>query len=114
MGFETAAAAARVVGGGGVGGLDRGGEGGSEGNSGGLTTKSVERWKAEMPTEAQMLPRDKYSMFDRKEKGYRKGVHSESPFIYFRHSFSGPVSLVTWYHLAWASLSSETGGDSPE
>ena len=24
-----------------------------------------------------MRPRDKYSMFDRKEKGYRKGVHSE-------------------------------------
>ncbi|KAI5362537.1 Putative ribosomal protein L31 [Septoria linicola] len=39
------------------------------------TTKLIERWKAEMPTEAEMLPRDKYSMFDKKVKGYRKGVH---------------------------------------
>lgn len=31
-----------------------------------------------MPTEAEMLPRDKYTMFDRKEKRYRKGIHSES------------------------------------
>ncbi|MCJ1412510.1 hypothetical protein MMC19_006605 [Ptychographa xylographoides] len=41
----------------------------------GLTTKAVERWKAEMPTEQEMLPKDKYTMFDRKEKRYRKGVH---------------------------------------
>ena len=32
-----------------------------------------------MPTEAEMLPKDKYTMFDRKEKRYRKGIHSESP-----------------------------------
>ena len=43
----------------------------------GVTTKSVERWKAEMPTEQEMLPKDKYSLFDRKEKKYRKGIHSE-------------------------------------
>ncbi|GAB7347363.1 hypothetical protein MBLNU459_g4298t2 [Dothideomycetes sp. NU459] len=40
------------------------------------TIKLIERWKNEMPTEAEMLPRDKYSMFDRKAKGYRKGVHN--------------------------------------
>ncbi|KAK5123741.1 hypothetical protein LTR85_002377 [Meristemomyces frigidus] len=39
------------------------------------TIKLLERWKAEMPTEQEMLPRDKYTMFDRKAKGYRKGVH---------------------------------------
>lgn len=39
------------------------------------TMKVLERWKAEMPTEAEMLPRDKYTMFDRKHRGYRKGVH---------------------------------------
>ncbi|KAF1344001.1 mitochondrial ribosomal protein L31-domain-containing protein [Delphinella strobiligena] len=39
------------------------------------TIKLIERWKAEMPTEAEMLPRDKYTMFDRKAKHYRKGVH---------------------------------------
>lgn len=44
----------------------------------GETVKSIETWKAEMPTEAEMLPRDKYTMFDRKEKRYRKGIHSES------------------------------------
>ena len=44
----------------------------------GATTKVVERWKEEMPTEQEMLPKDKYTMFDRKEKGYRKGIHSQS------------------------------------
>ncbi|KAF2768355.1 hypothetical protein EJ03DRAFT_344008 [Teratosphaeria nubilosa] len=39
------------------------------------TIKLIERWKAEMPPEAEMLPRDKYTMFDRKQRGYRKGVH---------------------------------------
>jgi len=39
------------------------------------TIKLIERWKAEMPTEQEMLPRDKYTMFDRKAKGYRKGIH---------------------------------------
>ncbi|KAF7559969.1 hypothetical protein G7046_g4184 [Stylonectria norvegica] len=41
----------------------------------GQTLEALERWKAEMPTEAEMLPRDKYTMFDRKEKKYRKGIH---------------------------------------
>jgi len=39
------------------------------------TIKLLERWKADMPTEGEMLPRDKYTMFDRKQRGYRKGVH---------------------------------------
>jgi hypothetical protein len=39
------------------------------------TIKLIERWKAEMPTEQEMLPRDKYTMFDKKAKKYRKGVH---------------------------------------
>ncbi|EME45749.1 hypothetical protein DOTSEDRAFT_171335 [Dothistroma septosporum NZE10] len=39
------------------------------------TIKLIERWKAEMPTEQEMLPRDKYTMFDKKVRGYRKGVH---------------------------------------
>ena len=44
----------------------------------GQSTKAVERWKEEMPREDQMLPRDKYTIFDRKEKKYRKGIHSEA------------------------------------
>jgi Mitochondrial ribosomal protein L31 len=48
----------------------------------GLTTKAVERWKDEMPTEAEMLPKDKYTIFDRKEKKYRKGIHSKFSSIY--------------------------------
>ena len=43
-----------------------------------MTGKSVERWKEEMPKEEEMRPKDKYTMFDRKEKRYRKGIHSES------------------------------------
>lgn len=42
----------------------------------GQTLEAIERWKAEMPIEEEMLPRDKYTMFDRKEKKYRKGIHS--------------------------------------
>ena len=30
-----------------------------------------------MPAEREMRPRDKYTVFDRKAKGYRKGIHSE-------------------------------------
>ncbi|KAL3471924.1 mitochondrial ribosomal protein L31-domain-containing protein [Aspergillus californicus] len=41
----------------------------------GETTKPVERWYREMPREEEMLPRDKYTLFDKKEKTYRKGIH---------------------------------------
>lgn len=45
------------------------------------STTKLERWKEEMPTEAEMRPKDKYTMFDRKEKRYRKGIHSKlTPF----------------------------------
>ena len=43
----------------------------------GITTKAVERWKEEMPVEQEMVPRDKYTIFDRKEKKYRKSIRSE-------------------------------------
>jgi hypothetical protein len=43
----------------------------------GLSMKKVDRWKMEMPTEQEMLPKDKYTVFDRKVKRYRKGIHSE-------------------------------------
>lgn len=41
----------------------------------GTTVAAVERWKEEMPTETEMPARDKYTIFDRKAKGYRKAVH---------------------------------------
>ncbi|KAL1964444.1 hypothetical protein VTN77DRAFT_7002 [Rasamsonia byssochlamydoides] len=44
-------------------------------NNGMPQTKSVERWYAEMPREQEMLPRDKYTIYDRKERNYRKGIH---------------------------------------
>lgn len=43
----------------------------------GIITKAVEKWKEDMPVEQEMLPKDKYTIFDRKEKKYRKGIHSE-------------------------------------
>jgi hypothetical protein len=43
-----------------------------------VTAKAVERWYQEMPREEEMLPKDKYTIFDRKEKKYRKGIHSMS------------------------------------
>ncbi|PGG97649.1 hypothetical protein GX51_07216 [Blastomyces parvus] len=42
----------------------------------GMTSKAVIRWFEEMPREEEMLPKDKYTIFDRKEKKYRKGIHS--------------------------------------
>lgn len=42
----------------------------------GHTTKAVNRWFAEMPREEEMLPKDKYTLFDKKEKNYRKSIHS--------------------------------------
>ena len=57
----------------------------------GETMESLERWKREMPTEAEMLPRDKYSIFDRKVKGYRKSIHSEFPL-----AFSSLFSSWPW------------------
>lgn len=70
----------------------------------GETLKSLDRWKAEMPTEAEMLPRDKYTMFDRKAKRYRKGIHSAllswakalcvrpmTDFCWLQNSRNGPV-----------------------
>ncbi|KAK8113681.1 mitochondrial ribosomal protein [Apiospora kogelbergensis] len=41
----------------------------------GETLTALETWKESMPTEAEMLPKDKYTIFDRKEKRYRKGIH---------------------------------------
>jgi hypothetical protein len=53
----------------------------------GVTTKVVEKWKGEMPTEQEMLPKDKYTIFDRKEKKYRKGIHSQLHYMKLRRYF---------------------------
>ena len=42
-----------------------------------MAAKAVDRWYQEMPREEEMVPKDKYTIFDRKEKKYRKGIHSE-------------------------------------
>ncbi|KAI5787013.1 mitochondrial ribosomal protein L31-domain-containing protein [Peziza echinospora] len=41
----------------------------------GQTVAEVEKWRAEMPREEEMEPRDKYSVFARMERKYRKGIH---------------------------------------
>ncbi|KAI9775840.1 MAG: hypothetical protein M1816_005720, partial [Peltula sp. TS41687] len=38
----------------------------------GLSTRAIERWKEEMPAEQEMVPRDKYTIFDRKVRGIAK------------------------------------------
>ena len=43
----------------------------------GLTLGAIERWKKDMPGHDEMVPRDKYTIFDRKVRGYRKSIHSE-------------------------------------
>ncbi|KAI0481228.1 mitochondrial ribosomal protein L31-domain-containing protein [Xylariaceae sp. FL0804] len=58
----------------------------------GETLKALETWKETMPTEDQMLPRDKYTMFDRKQRRYRKGIHSTSyDVVFFLMSTPSPV-----------------------
>lgn len=39
--------------------------------------KKIDYLKFELPKEAEMLPRDKYSTFNRKAKDYRRSVHLE-------------------------------------
>ena len=58
--------------------------------------KAVQRWYDEMPREEEMLPKDKYTIFDRKEKKYRKGIHSES-------------TLECWYLEKCSSITTRTG-----
>lgn len=53
--------------------------------------KEIERWKAEMPREEEMRPKDKYTIFDRKEKRYRKGIHSESTLFRLLVDLAGPM-----------------------
>ena len=60
-----------------------------------MSMKKVDRWKMEMPTEAEMLPKDKYTVFDRKVKRYRKGIHSElSPSRWSNHEKEGLVGAI--------------------
>lgn len=42
----------------------------------GASVKALEIWKKQMPIEQEMLPKDKYTIFDRKEKKYRKSLRS--------------------------------------
>ena len=59
--------------------------------------RNLIRWKEEMPTEQEMRPKDKYTMFDRKEKKYRKGIHSKlsrSPLLRLRCWWGARASEV--------------------
>lgn len=61
--------------------------------------RKVVRWKVEMPTEEEMLPKDKYSVFDRKVKRYRKGIHSK-----FLHRVTAVGKRLGWFrHVLWSS-----------
>lgn len=62
----------------------------------GQTSKAVSRWFAEMPREEEMLPKDKYTLFDKKEKSYRKSIHSMfSSHFYFPYSHQ-LVFITVW------------------
>lgn len=60
----------------------------------GTTTRSIERWHAEMPREEEMVPRDKYTMFARYEKKYRKGLHSMFPSCSDEDAFAGALERM--------------------
>ena len=59
------------------------------------TIKLIERWKAEMPTEQEMLPKDKYTIFDRKAKNYRKGVRSLERMVILQGANEGADTQIT-------------------
>lgn len=59
----------------------------------GHSTKAIERWYAEMPREEEMLPKDKYTIFDKKEKKYRKSIHSKS-YVDWHLRFFGGIELL--------------------
>lgn len=64
----------------------------------GQTLPAVERWLEEMPREEEMRPKDKYTMFDRKAKRYRKSVHSTSILLCWPYLF-----LLDWgMKLCWS------------
>lgn len=44
-----------------------------------------------MPTEQEMLPKDKYTIFDRKEKKYRKAIHSK----HYRTKMEAESAILT-------------------
>lgn len=63
--------------------------------------EKVQRWKIEMPREEEMLAKDKYTVFDRKVKRYRKGIHSKS-FQWLGHGVDcGTCDWSEGGHEAW-------------
>ncbi|OWY46111.1 mitochondrial ribosomal protein subunit L31 [Alternaria alternata] len=68
----------------------------------GQSMKKVERWKMEMPTEQEMLPKDKYTVFDRKVKRYRKGIHTGKQMMLYAtgsHDFGDVNDLYIILHM---------------
>ncbi|KJR85853.1 mitochondrial 54S ribosomal protein YmL31 [Sporothrix schenckii 1099-18] len=57
----------------------------------GQTLNALERWKEEMPKEEEMQARDKYTIFDRKAKRYRKGIHSTFGLLTDEGEDDGPI-----------------------
>ncbi|RKF54251.1 54S ribosomal protein L31, mitochondrial [Golovinomyces cichoracearum] len=63
----------------------------------GLSAKAVEFWKKEMPYEQEMLPKDKYTIFDRKEKKYRKTIRSRFEMVtYLVRKIDYSTELPKW------------------
>lgn len=63
----------------------------------GQTSKAVTRWYAEMPREEEMLPKDKYTLFDKKEKSYRKSIHST-------YLFQNAQAIVCFIRSYWLTF----------
>ncbi len=66
---------------------------------------ALERWKAEMPREEEMLPRDKYTIFDRKVKRYRKGIHSTCICLFFTADSRVPANSLPTELPKWTRVS---------
>ena len=75
------------------------------------TFSALARWNSVMPKEEEMLPRDKYTMFDKKVKNYRKGIHSQSPvlcsawLVYMRPDMRHANGCMdSLFRMAWLSV----------
>ena len=51
----------------------------------------------EMPTESEMPPKDKYTVFNRTSRGYRKGIHKVPKFTRVRRAHCGKEWLLIFF-----------------
>jgi len=65
-----------------------------------------------MPVEEEMFAKDKYTIFDRKEKKYRKGIHSM--FLFSMQRGLGAIAAILWETRLISGRATEMDESEPE